>query len=95
MDSDISKGQPNLTDVEISALGKLIYRQKIRPLMTEKDIGKYVIVDVYSGKYEIDEDSVKAEIRFNERVPDACGFLLKVGYSAAFSFAGYSEEPEL
>ena len=25
---DIGKGQPNLTDVEISALGKLIYRQK-------------------------------------------------------------------
>ena len=92
---DLGKGQPNLTDVEISALGKLIYRQKIRPLMTEKDIGKYVIVDVYSGSYEIDEDSVEAEIRLSTRVPDALGYLLKVGYSAAYSFGGFSEEPEL
>ena len=92
---DLGEGQPNLTDVEISALGKLIYRQKIRPLMTEKDIGKYVIVDVYSGAYEIDEDSVKASERLRKRVPDGHGFIMKVGYSAAVFFGGYSEEPEL
>ena len=95
MVKDMGKGLPDLTDVEISALGKLIYRQKIRPLMTEKDIGKYVIVDVYSGEYEIDGDSVEADLRLRKRKPDACGFLMKVGYSAAYFFGGYSEEPEL
>ena len=95
MDLDLTKGQPNLTDVEISALGKLIYRQKIRPLMTEKDIGKYVIVDVYSGAYEIDEDSIAADLRLRKRKPEACGFIMKVGYSAAYFFGGYTEEPEL
>ncbi len=91
---DLGKGQPNLTDVEISALGKLIYRLKIRPLMTEKDIGKYVIVDVYSGEYEMDEDSVKADHGLKARVPDACGYIMRVGYSAAY-FIGWHEEPEL
>ena len=91
---NLGKGQPNLTDLEIGALGKLIYRQKIRPLLTVEDIGKYVIVDVYSGEYEIDEDSVKADHRLKARAPDACGYIMRVGYSAAY-FIGWHEEPEL
>lgn len=95
MGLDIGKGRPNLTGDEIAALGELIYRQKIRPLMTEEDIGKYVIVDVYSGEYEIDEDSVKADLRLREKTPESCGFIMRVGYSAAYFFGGYTEEPEL
>ena len=87
-------GQPDLTGVEISALGKMIYRKKIRPLMTEDDIGKYVIVDVYSGEYEIDEWSVEADLRLRDRVPDACAYMLRVGFSAGV-FIGWHEEPEL
>ena len=87
-------GQPDLTPVEISALGKMIYRKNIRPLMTEDDIGKYVIVDVYTGEYEIDEWSVEADLRLHARVPDACAFIMRVGYSAGVFF-GWNEEPEL
>ena len=86
--------QPDLTGVEISALGKMIYRKKIRPLMTEDDIGKYVIVDVYSGEYEIDEWSVEADIRLRDRIPDACAYIMRVGFSAGV-FIGWHEEPEL
>ena len=92
---NLGKGQPNLTDVEIGALGKMIYRQNIRPLLTEEDIGKYVIVDVYSGEYEIDEECVEASERLRKKKPDAHGFIIKVGYSAAVFFGGYSEDPEL
>ena len=87
-------GQPDLTGVEISALGKMIYRKKIRPLMTEADIGKYVIVDVYSGEYEIDEWSVEADLRLRDRVPDAFAYMLRVGFSAGV-FIGWSEEPDM
>ena len=48
-------GPPDLAGVEIAARSKKTYRGKIPPLMTEDDIGKYVIVDVYSGDCEIDE----------------------------------------
>ena len=91
---DIGKGQPNLTDVEISALGKLIYRQNIRPLMTEKDIGRFVYVDVYSGDFEIAESMLDASHRLRKRVPAACGYMIRVGYSAPVFF-GWHEKPEL
>ena len=87
-------GQPDLTPVEISALGKMIYRKNIRPLMTEDDIGKYVIVDVYSGEYEIDERDLSATRRLKKRLPDARTHAVRVGYSAAY-FLGWHEEPQL
>ena len=91
---NLGKGQPNLTHVEISALGKLIYRQKIRPLLTEKDIGRFVFVDVYSGEYEIAEGMLDATHQLRKRIPDACGYMIRVGYSAPV-FLGWHEEPEL
>ena len=91
---DMGKGRPHLTAVEISALGKLIYRQKIRPLMTEKGIGRFVYVDVYSGEYEIAESMLDATHKLRKRVPETCGFMIRVGYSAPVFF-GWHEEPEL
>lgn len=75
-------------------LGEQIYREQIRPLLTEDDIGNYVVVDVNSGEYEIDERSVAASARLHQRIPDACGYILRVGYSAAVFF-GWNEEPAL
>ena len=91
---DLGKGQPNLTDVEISALGKLIYRHKIRPLMTEKDVGRFVFVDVYSGDYAIADNMLDATHKLKKQAPEACGFMIRVGYSAPV-FLGWHEEPEL
>ena len=91
---NLGKGQPNLTDVEISALGKLIYHQKIRPLLTEEDIGRFAYVDVFSGEYEIAENMLDATHQLKKRVPGACGYMIRVGYSAPVFF-GWHEEPEL
>ncbi len=87
--------RPDLTSAEIAALGAKIYQENIRPLMTEADIGKFVVVDVNSGEYEIDEKDVAATIRLHQRLPDAFGFGVRVGYSAAYFFGGYDEEPKL
>ena len=86
--------QPDLTDPAIAIAGKQIYQDKIRPLMTEADIGKFVFVDVNSGEYEIDESAVKASKRLRQRMPDSLRFGMRVGYSAAYFF-GWHEEPKL
>lgn len=91
---DLGKGQPNLTDVEIGALGKMIYRRNIRPLLTEEDIGRFVYVDVVSGEYEIAENMLDATHKLKKRVPNPCGYMIRVGYSAPI-FLGWHEEPEL
>ena len=86
--------RPDLTDPAIGVAAKKIYQEKIRPLMTEDDIGKFVSIDVNSGEYEIDEDASEARKRLRQRRPDSLRFGMRVGYSAAYFF-GWHEEPKL
>ena len=84
-----------LTPEQVSDLGEKIYREKIRPTLTEADIGKFVIIDVSTGEYEIDDDDLTADYRLRARQPDASGYIMRVGYSAAYFMGGHYEEPKL
>ena len=86
---------PKLGPEERAEFAETIYREKIRPTLTEEDIGKFVIVDLNSGEYEIDAEDLAAECRLRARLPEAFGFIMRVGYSAPYFFGGYYEEPKL
>ena len=90
-----STSHSNLTPDEIADLGEKIYREHIRPTLTEADIGKFVHIDVNSGEYEIDDDDLAADDRLHARRPDASGYIMRVGYSAAYFMGGHYEEPKL
>ena len=87
--------KPNLTPEQVSDLGERIYREKIRPTLTEADIGKFVHVDINTGEYEIDADDVSGEDKLCQRVPQPKIYTLRVGYSAAYFMGGHYEEPRL
>ena len=87
--------RPNLTDAEICARGEKIYRERIRPTLTEADIGKFVTIDINSGDYEIDDDDISGGLALRARTPGSCYYGLRVGYSVAESFDGCYEEPKL
>ena len=84
-----------LTPDEIAEIGEQIYREKIRPTLTEADIGKFVHIDVNSGEYEIDDDDITGNFKLRERAPEACIYGMRIGYSAAYFLGGYDEEPRL
>ena len=63
-------------------------------MMTKADIGRFVVIDVNSGEYEIAGKDVEATLRLRERVPDAYTYAIRVGYSAAYFF-GWHEDPKL
>ena len=52
---------------EISSLGKAIYQKKIKHLVEPQENGKFIVPDVESGDYELDE----ASVRLRERRPNA------------------------
>ena len=79
---------------EAEKFAEAVYQEKIRPTLTEADVGKFVIIDVNSGDYEIGDDDIETDQRLQERVPDVVGYIMRVGYSAAYSF-GWYEEPKL
>ena len=51
--------------------GEAIYEAEIRWRISPEDAKKYVLIDVLTGDYEIDERSAPARIRLPARRPDA------------------------
>ena len=51
--------------------GEAIYNAQIRHRIAPEDAGKFVLVDVLSGDYEIDDRSARARMRLRARRRDA------------------------
>ena len=73
---------------EVSALGEVIYREKIRSRVEPHERGKFVVIDVETGDYELDANDATATKRLQKRRPEAVIYGLRVGYRAAYSFGG-------
>ena len=52
---------------EITARGEAIYREKIKKLVEQTEKGKFVVIDVESGDYEIDPEDPIATRRLLDR----------------------------
>lgn len=70
---------------EISARGEAIYREQIQSKVEPAGKGKFVVIDVETGDYEIDAGDASATRRLLERRPSAVTYGVRVGYRAAYS----------
>lgn len=68
--------------------GEEVYERDILPHLTPEDRGKFVVIDIETGAYEIDDDEVEASDRLDARVPNAQGWLRRVGYKYARHHGG-------
>lgn len=73
---------------EVTELGKAIYKEKIKHLVEPAEKGKFIVIDVESGDYEIDEEHIPASARLRARRPNAVTYAGRVGYSAAYDLSG-------
>ena len=73
---------------EIGVLGETIYKEKIKALVEPAENGKFIVIDVESGDYELDEDALTASTRLRERRPHGVNYGMRVGYRTAFSLGG-------
>jgi hypothetical protein len=51
--------------------------------------GHFLIVDILSGDYEIDEEDLAASNRLLARRPNGVLYGLRIGYPAAYRLGGY------
>lgn len=72
------------TTDEVCERGKQIYEDQIKHLVEPGENGKFIIIDIETGDYEVDEDEIAADERLKERRPDAVGYLGRIGYEAAY-----------
>lgn len=82
------------TNEEIGLIGEDIYRRNIRHKVMPQHKGKFLILDIESGDYEMDEDDLSAEEILRARRPDGVFFGLRIGYTTAYTLGGSMLEEE-
>jgi len=86
--------QTKYTPEEIGRIGTEIYRQQLRSQVMPHAKGKFLILDIESGDYEIDADDTSAEERLRARRPAGVFFGLRIGYTSAYTLSGRMLEDE-
>ena len=64
-------GRSKMPYEEQKRRGQAIYDAQIRHLIAPEDEGKFVLIDVLTGDYEIAERSAEARSKLRRRRPDA------------------------
>jgi hypothetical protein len=64
---------------DIVERGTRIYEDRLRSLLEPQHNGKYVVIDVETGEYELDEDHLAASDRAAARRPGAPLYATRVG----------------
>ena len=81
-----------LSDEDVATIAKKLYENSIREIVErEGNIGKMVIIDVETGDYDVDKNSLQASNRLSKRRRDARQFGLRINYDVAASLGGIME----
>lgn len=80
---------PTRPTEEIGRLGEDIYERDIRQQLESGHLGEVVAIDVETGNWTIDAESLNAVEHLQMKHPDAIDvFCTRVGYRAMDSFGG-------
>lgn len=80
----------NYTPAEIQRRGEEIYEQQICPQVEAGNKGKFVVIDIETGDYEMDADDMQATKRALAKRPDTVLYGVRIGYPTAYTLGGHS-----
>lgn len=78
--------RPRYSKEEFARRGDAIYDRDVGPLVGPEDEGKFVVIDIETGAYEIDRDELAASDRLLARKVDAQMWTRRVGSRYARRF---------
>ena len=79
----------NYTSEEVETRGEAIYEQQIRAKVEARNKGKFLVVDIETGEYEIDPDDLVATKRLLAKRPNAILYGLRIGFPTAYRIGGH------
>lgn len=80
--------QPRLSREELARRGEDTYTRLVRPALRPEDDGKFVVLDVESGAFEVDANAHAAATRLHARIPGVQAWLVLVGSPTAYKLRG-------
>lgn len=70
---------------EIANKGRAIYNTKLKRKLERKDKGKFVVIDIDTEEYFVDDRSEEALTKAKKARPKDTFYLHRIGYPAAFN----------
>lgn len=77
---------PRYSREDVARLGDEIYEREVMSHLGPEDEGKFVLIDVVTGVYEMDRDEIAASDRLLARHPDAQVWMRQAGSRYARRF---------
>jgi hypothetical protein len=71
--------EPRYPQEELARRGEEIYEKEILPRLAGEDPGKFVLIDIETGDYEVDADELAASDRLLALHPNAQVWFRRVG----------------
>jgi hypothetical protein len=81
-------GGQTLSIEEISRRGEEIYERELRERVEPGNRGRFLVLDVQSGTYELGDDDLAATQRLLDRIPEAVPYGIRIGHPAAYRIGG-------
>jgi len=81
--------QTRFTGSEIVRRGQALYDSQIRPQVEAGNEGKFLVINVDTGEYEMDADDVAAAKRAKARFADAPRYSMRIGHPSAYRLGGH------
>lgn len=78
----------SVTEQELGERAHQLYARLREKVETTGNIGKFIVLDVESGDYEIDEQGIESSRRLQARHPGVVLYALRIGYKTVASFCG-------
>ncbi len=72
------------TEEEVARRGEALYERQIRPQISAADQGKFLVVDIDTGEYELDTSELVAFKRAKAKNREGVLYMLRVGFSSAY-----------
>jgi hypothetical protein len=76
-------GHPRFTTNEIVERGEKIYDEKLKDTLEPHNIGKFLVIDIETGEYELDDDDLAAALRAYKKNPDGARYEMRIGYASS------------
>jgi len=80
---------PRYSREELARRGDEIYDRDVLPRVSPDDKGKFIVIDIETGAYEIDDDELTASDRLLARNPGAQLWLRRIGFGYARRFGSH------
>jgi hypothetical protein len=80
---------------ELAQRGQALYEAGIQQQVEAGNKGKIVAIDIETGAFELDEETMPATRRLYARLPDAQPWVLRIGHRAVHRFGARSLKDSL